>query len=352
MPMKKYLTVMLTLLLLMLGGWALLIIIFDPYFHFHGPLPGLSYRLYEERYINDGIGRHFEYDAIITGTSMSQNFKPSEFDALFGVHSIKVPFAGAGFLEVKENLDRCLKRNPECRTVLMSVDLNGLIRAWDWDQYGNQPKYLYDDNIFNDASYLWNKDIFYRGFLQNLFMTLKGEESTSFDDYDSWDAPTGLEAILNSGYERRAEIQPMNETYTEEDRGLLTGTIEHIFIPLMEEHRDITFYLFFTPYSVVSFDEMYREGRLKEVFMAEEEVAGLLLSYPNVHLFCFLDDHGLIGDLSNYRDKEHYAAHVNSWILKQIADGEHELTKENYREHVAETLDYLLHYDYDGIYLQ
>ena len=352
MSKKKYLTILLTVLLLMLGGWALLIIIFDPYFHFHAPIPGLSYRLYEERYINDGIGRHFEYDAIITGTSMSQNFKTSEFDALFGVHSVKVPFAGAGFLEVKENLDRCLKRNPECKTVLMPVDFNGLIRAWDWNQYGNQPVYLYDDNPLNDASYLWNKDVFYRGLLTNLVMTVKGEETTSFDDYDSWDTPTGLEAIMNSGYERRAEIQPMNETYTEEDRGLLTGTKENIFIPLLEDHPDVTFYFFYTPYSVVSFDEMYREGRLKEVFMAEEEVTELLLSYPNVHLFCFLDDHELIEDLNNYRDKEHYAAPVNSLILTRIARGEYELTKENYREHVAETLDFLMNYDYDGIYLQ
>ena len=39
----------------------------DPYFHYHGPFSSFSYRLYEERYINDGISRHFNYDAIITG---------------------------------------------------------------------------------------------------------------------------------------------------------------------------------------------------------------------------------------------------------------------------------------------
>ena len=40
--------------------------IVDPYFHFHKPFSFLSYRLYEERYTNDGISRHFEYDTIIT----------------------------------------------------------------------------------------------------------------------------------------------------------------------------------------------------------------------------------------------------------------------------------------------
>ncbi len=352
MNAKKYLICLLSILISLLIGWALLVVVIDPYFHFHAPLKGISYRLYEERYINDGIGRHFDYDAIITGTSMSQNFKTSEFDALFDKRSVKLPFSGAGFKELKENLERCLKRNPDCKTVLMSIDFNGLIRAWDWDQYGNQPTYLYDDNPFNDASYLWNKDVFYRGVLTNIVKTVKGEPSTTFDEYSSWDVPTGYEAIMNSGYKRREEIRPMNETYTEEDRGLLTGTEENIFIPLLEAHPDVEFYFFYTPYSVVSFDEMYREGRLKEMFMAEEEVTELLLSYPNVHLFCFLDDHELVENLDNYRDKEHYSAKVSSRILKQIAEGNHELTKENYREHVKETLEFFLHYDYDTIFVQ
>ena len=74
-----------SILIMLLVFW-----IFDPYFHYHKPFSFISYRLYDERYINDGISRHFDYDAIITGTSMAQNFKTSEVDALFGVESVKV----------------------------------------------------------------------------------------------------------------------------------------------------------------------------------------------------------------------------------------------------------------------
>ena len=49
--------------------------VFDPYFHFHKPFSFVRYRLYDERYTNDGISRHFDYNAMITGTSMAQNFK-------------------------------------------------------------------------------------------------------------------------------------------------------------------------------------------------------------------------------------------------------------------------------------
>ena len=61
-----------SILLMLVVFW-----IFDPYFHYHKPFPFVSYRMYDERYMNDGISRHFDYDAVITGTSMAQNFKPS-----------------------------------------------------------------------------------------------------------------------------------------------------------------------------------------------------------------------------------------------------------------------------------
>ena len=48
-----------------------LVVTVDPFFHFHKPVSSLSYPLVNERYQNDGIARHFDYDAVITGTSMT-----------------------------------------------------------------------------------------------------------------------------------------------------------------------------------------------------------------------------------------------------------------------------------------
>lgn len=82
--------------------------VIDPYFHFHKPFPFVSYRLYDERYTNDGISRHFEYDTIITGTSMAQNFKPSELDRIFGVTSVKETFSGQALRNCQKTLTgRC-----------------------------------------------------------------------------------------------------------------------------------------------------------------------------------------------------------------------------------------------------
>ena len=57
----------------MLFSVAAATVVIDPFLHYHGPLAGLEYPLLDERYQNDGIARHFSYDALITGTSMTQN---------------------------------------------------------------------------------------------------------------------------------------------------------------------------------------------------------------------------------------------------------------------------------------
>ena len=54
---------------------ASITIYIDPLFHYHAPLKNYEYPINNERYQNDGITRHFTYDGIITGTSMTENFK-------------------------------------------------------------------------------------------------------------------------------------------------------------------------------------------------------------------------------------------------------------------------------------
>ena len=55
---------------------ALCVLQVDPFFHFHRPdTAAYYYELNSERYQNDGISRYFDYDALITGTSMSENFR-------------------------------------------------------------------------------------------------------------------------------------------------------------------------------------------------------------------------------------------------------------------------------------
>lgn len=327
----------------------LIIWIFDPYFHFHKPFSFVSYRLYDERYMNDGISRNFDYDTIITGTSMAQNFKTSEADRLLGVNSVKETFSGAGYKELSENLERALRRNEDLKTVIWTMDFNSLIREKDYDQYDDYPTYLYDDNPWNDVSYVFNKTTWYQGVFPNIIKTLTGQPSTTFDEYSSWDKETGYAYIMAS-YDRWEEKAEMIAGLTEEEQEMVAANVQQNFVDLVNQYPDTTFHIFYTPYSICWWDFMNQEGMMRMQFDAELISTELLLQCPNVRLYNFNDQYDIITNLDNYRDKEHYSAEINTKILEWIANGDGLVTKENYQELLEKEKTYYLNYDYESIF--
>lgn len=323
--------------------------VFDPYFHFHKPFSFVSYRLYDERYTNDGISRHFDYNAIVTGTSMAQNFKTSEMDSIFGTQTVKETFSGAGYQELSQNLERALKRNADLKTVIWTIDYNGLIRDKDWTQYEGYPTYLYDDDPWNDTEYVYNKSIFYHGVLPNIVKTVLRHPSTSMDEYSAWNKETGLQYIMQS-YERWEEKAPMEQGLSAEEREMVIENIKENIVDLVNQYPDTTFYLFYTPYSICFWDFQNQEGLMLRQFEAEQIATELLLECPNVRLYNFFDKYDIICNLNNYRDKEHYSAEINSRILSWIKADEGIVTKENYMDKLEAEKEFYLNYDYESIY--
>ena len=345
----KWLKKCITALIAAVAGSFALFWVIDPYFHFHKPFGFISYRLYDERYTNDGISRHFDYDMIITGTSMAQNFKTSEADRLFGVRAVKETFSGADYNELSENLERALKYNGNLKYVIWTMDFNSLMRDKDYKAYEGYPTYLYDDNPFNDVSYVFNKSIWYHGVMTNLYMTLADKPSTTFDEYSSWEKETGYEHIMET-YDRWEEKADMAPGLNDDDRVMVEQNVRQNFIELVNKHPDTTFYIFYTPYSIVWWDFMNQEGMMRMQFDAELIATELFLECPNVKLFKFYDKYDIITNLDNYRDKEHYGPHINSKILEWIAAGDGLVTRDNYLERLKAEEDYYLGYDYESIF--
>ncbi len=332
-------------LLTVIGGVTVVI---DPFFHYHKPLSVLGYLMTDrdERYINDGIVKHFDYDSIITGSSMTQNFKASEFDGLFGTRSVKVPLSGGSYLEINEELERAFKANGNIRLVLRGLDYGLISASPDEMLMGKYPDYIYDDNILNDAEYFLNKEVFTLGtWFDVIWYTLHGGKTTTFDEYENWNDRVvfGKDAAI-SQYRRgpRQEVVP----YTPLD----TRNLEENVIRLAAEHPETEFYFFFTPSSILSFDSFRQQGMLENQLSWEKEAIELMLPYDNIRLFSFFDEFDMITDLDNYKDENHYREEYNSYILECIRDGKHELTKENYEEYCRKVWDFYTAYDYDAIF--
>lgn len=171
---------------------AMQVIRVDPFFHYHQPdTDNYYYILNNERSQNDGIIKHFDYDAIITGTSMTQNFKTTEMDEIFGTNSIKIPYSGASYKEINDSLIVALKHNKNLKTIIRGLDINRFLQDKNIMRLdlGEYPTYLYDNNIFNDVQYIFNREvIFNRTYPMMLANDSDDFEGgiTSFDAYSNW----------------------------------------------------------------------------------------------------------------------------------------------------------------------
>ena len=117
-----WITVTLAFILISFCLLGSITIYIDPFFHYHAPLANYEYPITNERYQNNGITRHFEYDSIITGTSMTENFKTSEADKLFNATFIKIPYSGGGYKEIDDSLELAYKYTKNIKYVIRALD--------------------------------------------------------------------------------------------------------------------------------------------------------------------------------------------------------------------------------------
>ena len=350
---KKWLRTLLALVLIALLAVAGLTAFVDPYFLFHKPVAGISYQLDNERYQNYGIARTFDYDAVIVGTSMSENFKPSEFDALFGVHSVKLPFSGGSHLEVKELLEFVFSHQKNVKTVIRNIDL---FRAFDSKEdrdypLDSYPGYLYDDNPLNDVSYLLNWEIFVKGTMMDLARTALRKPSVTLDEYANWNdqyvfGPAGIQAH----YSRDKVEYTGNGDITEEEYSRIRENFEENVIEVAKAHPVVTFYLYVSPYSIYFWDYVNEMGELDRYLKAQEYIISLLLDQENIRLFAFYEEEQIVTDPYNYRDVAHHHEDVNSQILEWIRGGHDEITKENVEAYCSGVWKFYHEYDYDQLF--
>lgn len=349
---KKYCIIFLLILGCLLLIVSSITIYIDPYFHYHAPNNKFDYKLENERYQNDGIARHFNYDAIITGTSMTQNFKASEMDLLFGVNSIKISNSGAFFKERFDLISRAIQYNDNLKIVINSLDfaLVYWLMPYDKMRYENYPNYLYDDNIFNDVNYLFNKSVLFKDVAKVITNTDRGGFITSFDQYSNWNAQAvfSKKTVLEN-YSRSDKLEN-NTKFTVEEQKQVSEMLNKNIINLAVNNPDIEFYYFIPPYSIVWWDDVIRKGEFEKVLLLFDFIFSNLVEIENIKIFSYYDLFDVVTNLSNYKDITHYNQDINSYILNSMYEKTHMITKNNYHSKINEIENFYKNFDYDSIF--
>ena len=325
------------------------IIVVDPWLHYRNPREWFEYDLGEEDtvYFAPGLVTNLEYNVLITGSSQSMNFSCQEASELFEGKTIRVTQSGASMKEIARVVNKALSANENLKVVIIPIDAVNIIQDKDFCRIPESEKieYLYDDNLFNDVSYIWNMESLVRLVLQlkDTLVERKIDSTYSFDRFK----------MQQSEFEwnHSIELEPMKE-YTQEDQIMVQDNVEQNILSIAREYPNTDFYYFFTPYSIAHIDGYDRRGELNRLLNAQVCALKMLAGYDNIHIYSFWNVEGLSEDFSLYSNAGHYNERVCTDILEWIYSGTYELTENDIEEYTDLLWNNYMYYDYDNKYEQ
>lgn len=307
---------------------ALTVILFDPFFQYHKPLSGLKAVLTEKEYQVPGTLKNFEYDSVIAGSSVAENYYNDWFNEGFDCNVIKAIRSYGATADLCYFLDMAFEYR-DLKYVFYNLDPSALVADPEptYELTGS-PMYLYDDNYLNDLEYILNKDVLFERVPYLLAQSLAG----NYDENDSynWSQWKQFNSDMALGlYLRRPDIAEMKpQDYYEE---LLCDNL-NLLTERISAHPETTFYIFVPPYSMLWWDSTYRDGDTEAYLYNMEQAMATLLEYENVRFFYFQNDREVITNLENYMDTLHFSQDINHYICNCMIEESHEITIDNYQE--------------------
>lgn len=321
----------------------------DPFYHYHGAWFGLPVILDNAVYQTAGAARNLEYDSLIIGTSMTENFHASWFDEL-GWDTVKLSYSGARTDDLNAILEQIYNRGESPHNIVMDINTYQLTVP-SWTAYVERPEYLYDGNIMTDISYLFNYDVINET-VERVVDGLCGRES-NLDEAYVWENEEyfGRQAALSSAAEVKdalliAKQEPvnLNEMLQCCDENLAN------ILPFIEAHPETQFYIFYPPYSMLSWEQEVLKGELSEILEVFKYSMQRFMEYENVQLYYFQNETDIITNLDNYRDTAHHRPEYNRYIYECIRDGRNLVTEENLQLYIDSMYEYAKNFDYDTLW--
>ena len=305
-----------------------LVVLFDPFFQYHKPLPGLKAVLSDKEYQCVGTLKTFEYDAVIAGSSVAENYNNRWFDEGFDCTSIKAIRSYGATADLCYFLDKAFAEQ-DLEYVFYNMDPSALsAEPQETFETAGCPMYLYDDNYLNDIKYLLNKDVL----LEKIPYMIANSVIGDYDEGNSYNWAqwkTFSEEFMLTQYSRKQTVDTMKPVDTWEDNpkdnlALLKKQIE--------AHPDTEFKIFVPPYSMIWWDNIYRVGETEAYLHHMEKAMEELIPYENVSFYFFMNEREIVSNLNNYMDPIHFSDEINHYICNSIIEDKHKVTMDNYKE--------------------
>ena len=311
---------------------GLSVYLIDPFYHYHKPWFGLKAVLTDKEYQCIGTLYHFDYDALLVGSSVVENNNNSWYDDAYHCTTIKAVRSYGATADLCYLLDAAYE-NHSIKQVFYNIDPSSLSAdPVPTFQSTGCPMYLYDQNPLNDVQYLFNKDVLLKKIpyllVQSFFSDYDENESYNWAQWKSFNQASALGLYFRPRTTQKMLPQNAYQTQLSGNIALLTAQVA--------AHPQTQFHFFFPAYSMLWWDGIYRTGERDAYIYNEKQVVKALLAYDNVTIYCFQNTPDVITNLDNYLDSIHFSPAINKWMLDQMVQGHDRLTIENYEEKLDE----------------
>lgn len=342
---KKWLLIFIVMLAAAAAAVILLVVYVDPFFQYHEPLEDFPYVVDNQINQNPGMAKHMDYDSVILGSSMTVNFNTNWFQELMGLKTLKLSYSGAFPRDEANIMDIVFKSGHEVKAAFLGIDVITYTGGVEETKYPI-PKYLYDDNVWNDISYVLNKDVLLEYILRPLADPDKTDLATVYASW--WTEEYYNKQWVMHNYEQPELVE--EEADPENYVNNVTANLDANICPYIEANPDTEFYIFYPPYSILFWNDVLRENHMEATMREYEYLTECLLEYDNVRVFFFPSQEWIVSDLDNYADYSHYHPDINRYMTECFSSGECEVTKENLHEELTKMRDIVKTYDFEELF--
>ncbi len=315
LSLKKWIISLLALLLALMTLLMGLMYAVDPFLQFR--VRDGVYML-NPRYVNPGLIKNQDYDTLLIGSSMTQNFDMPMMAELLDAKPLKIALGGLSHQEAIA-LMQYADSVGKAERYYICIDQHSYTEL---ESENSTPAYLMEDGLLPRLRYLVSFEAWFSflpvdmGFmlLHRLGLSLpeKFRMACSVDDIGNWenDFTYGEEAVL-SAYKAEYAVSEL------EDEGLYARMCMNMDMMLDAAAAvDGEVIFFFPPYSALYWRSVGAQAETlleaKAYFIARAEALGL-----KVYDF---QAEPLIAQLSNYKDATHYSGEINDYMLRCFAD--------------------------------
>jgi hypothetical protein len=286
-----------------------------------------------------GLIQSQPFDTAFMGTSLAIHFRQRDIDRILGGRSLKLSMTGSSSREQSFVLDAALARRP--KRVVWQLD--------DWIFRDTPeieadiflPSGLYRRSAAGLAGYLFSGQMA-RESLWILARSLPPLESAvarltsdlvfkfpvaDIDDINALPPDYDVAGAYNAKKALAAFrhiTDPVRSRYLADgyEYEAMVRAFERDTIGLISKHPDVTFDIYFPPYSVLQFVAMRdaAPATLKTVYDFTTYAFPRLLQFPNVRLSDFRAVQEVTHDLENYGDVIHHSPTIDLKVLSWLAE--------------------------------